>query len=121
MCFCWHGSSWFVSFDLKKHMRQWLKRETGCQDTGTAIVMGKKGELVWTDCPSDEEALRFAQQSSFLSFFSSHQRCSRGIHKTYTETSLRYSQLAPLTMFKERNTGFLNSRASLLSIKSLLF
>jgi fumarate hydratase class I len=57
-----------------------------CQDTGTAIVIGKKGQYVWTS-GRDEEAL------------------SRGIYRTYTETNLRYSQLAPLDMFKEVNTG----------------
>jgi fumarate hydratase class I len=57
-----------------------------CQDTGTAIVMGKKGQLVWTP-GGDEAAL------------------SRGIHQTYTGTNLRYSQLAPLDMFAEVNTG----------------
>ena len=57
-----------------------------CQDTGTAIIMGKKGQQVWTDA-SDEEAL------------------SRGVFKAYTETNLRYSQNAPLTMFEEKNTG----------------
>jgi fumarate hydratase class I len=57
-----------------------------CQDTGTAIVLGKKGQYVWTD-GNDEEAL------------------SRGIFRTYTETNLRYSQMAPLSMFKEVNTG----------------
>ena len=56
-----------------------------CQDTGTAIIMGKKGQFVWTD-GSDEEAL------------------SRGVFKTYTETNLRYSMLAPLGMFEEVNT-----------------
>ncbi len=56
-----------------------------CQDTGTAIVIGKKGQCVWTT-GSDEEAL------------------SRGIHRSFTETNLRYSQLAPLEMFKEVNT-----------------
>jgi fumarate hydratase class I len=58
----------------------------GCQDTGTAIVIGKKGQDVWTD-GDDERAL------------------SKGIHKTYTETNLRYSQMAPLDMYAERNTG----------------
>lgn len=58
----------------------------GCQDTGTGIVMGKKGQHVWTDM-SDEEHL------------------SRGIFDTYTKTNLRYSQVAPLTMFNEANTG----------------
>ena len=57
-----------------------------CQDTGTAIVMGKKGQRVWTG-GGDEAAL------------------SLGIRRTYTETNLRYSQLAALDMFKEVNTG----------------
>ena len=56
-----------------------------CQDTGTATVVGKKGEQVWTGC-NDAEWL------------------SKGIHKTYTEENLRYSQTAPLTMFEEVNT-----------------
>jgi fumarate hydratase class I len=56
-----------------------------CQDTGTAIVIGHKGGLVFTR-GSDEEAL------------------SRGIYETYTRTNLRYSQMAPLTMYEERNT-----------------
>ena len=56
-----------------------------CQDTGTAIVMGKKGQQVWTGC-NDAEAL------------------SKGIHKTYTEENLRYSQSAPLSMYEEVNT-----------------
>ncbi|MDJ0990978.1 MAG: FumA C-terminus/TtdB family hydratase beta subunit, partial [Desulfobacterales bacterium] len=57
-----------------------------CQDTGTAIVIGKKGQQVWTGA-SDEEAL------------------SRGVFKAYTETNLRYSQNAPLSMYEEKNTG----------------
>jgi fumarate hydratase class I len=57
-----------------------------CQDTGTAIVMGKKGELVLTG-GHDEKAL------------------SKGIYATYAESNLRYSQLAPLDLFKEKNTG----------------
>jgi fumarate hydratase class I len=57
-----------------------------CQDTGTAIVMAKKGENVFTGV-NDEAAL------------------ARGIHKTYTEGNLRYSQMAPLTMYDEKNTG----------------
>jgi fumarate hydratase class I len=56
-----------------------------CQDTGTAIVLGKKGQKVWTGV-DDEAAL------------------SRGIHRTYTETNLRYSQLSPLSTFEEINT-----------------
>jgi len=57
-----------------------------CQDTGTAIVMAKKGQYVWTD-GEDEAAI------------------SRGVFRTYTETNLRYSQLAPISMFQEKNTG----------------
>ncbi|HYZ34528.1 MAG TPA: fumarate hydratase [Crenalkalicoccus sp.] len=57
-----------------------------CQDTGTAIVFGKKGQRVWVE-GDEEEALSF------------------GIHRTYTETNLRYSQMAPLSMFEEVNTG----------------
>ena len=57
-----------------------------CQDTGTAIVMGKKGEQVWTNT-NDSEAL------------------SRGIYQTYQEDNLRYSQVAPIDMFTEKNTG----------------
>ena len=57
-----------------------------CQDTGTAIIVGKKGQQVWTG-GGDEEAL------------------SLGVYKTYTEENLRYSQNAPLDMYKEVNTG----------------
>jgi fumarate hydratase class I len=57
-----------------------------CQDTGTALVFGKKGQRVWVE-GDEEEAL------------------SRGVHRTYTETNLRYSQMAPLSMFEEVNTG----------------
>ena len=57
-----------------------------CQDTGTAIVFGKKGQRVWID-GDEEESLSY------------------GVHRTYTETNLRYSQMAPLTMFDEVNTG----------------
>ena len=56
-----------------------------CQDTGTAIVVGKKGQFVLTS-GDDEEAL------------------TRGIYNTYTTTNLRYSQLAPLSMYEEKNT-----------------
>lgn len=58
----------------------------GCQDTGTAIVMGKRGNHVLTD-GDDEKAL------------------SHGIFDTYTQTNLRYSQVAPLDMYTEKNTG----------------
>lgn len=56
-----------------------------CQDTGTAIIHGEKGQQVWTGY-CDEEAL------------------SKGVFKTYTEENLRYSQNAPLTMYEEVNT-----------------
>jgi fumarate hydratase class I len=57
-----------------------------CQDTGTATVVGKKGQAVWTGA-GDEEAI------------------SRGVHAAYTENNLRYSQNAPVTMWDEKNTG----------------
>ena len=56
-----------------------------CQDTGTAIIMGKKGQRVWTG-GGDEAAL------------------ARGVYNTYTEDNLRYSQNAPLDMYNEVNT-----------------
>jgi fumarate hydratase, class I len=58
----------------------------GCQDTGTAIVMGKKGQHVLTR-GGDEAAI------------------ARGVFDTYAEANLRYSQVAPLDMFEETNTG----------------
>jgi fumarate hydratase class I len=57
-----------------------------CQDTGTAIAMGKKGQQVWTG-------------------FDDATEIARGVHRAYAERNLRYSQLAPLSMFKETNTG----------------
>ena len=57
-----------------------------CQDTGTATIVGKKGQKVWTRC-RDEEML------------------SKGVFKTYTEENLRYSQTIPLDMYKEINSG----------------
>ena len=56
-----------------------------CQDTGTAIIMGKKGQRVWTGF-SDEEAL------------------SKGVFNAYTRNNFRYSQNAPLDMYREVNT-----------------
>lgn len=63
-----------------------------CQDTGTAIIMGKKGQQVWTHgsdgAPGgDEEAL------------------ARGVFRTFTGTNLRYSQVTPMSMYDEVNTG----------------
>ncbi len=56
-----------------------------CQDTGTACVIGKKGENVWTGCDDAEQL-------------------SAGVYTTYAEENLRYSQNAPLTMYEEVNT-----------------
>ena len=57
-----------------------------CQDTGTAIIMGYKGEKVFTNSDDNE----------FLSL---------GVYKTYKENNLRFSQLAPVSMFEEKNTA----------------
>ncbi len=57
-----------------------------CQDTGTAIVMGKRGQQVLTDGRDEEHV-------------------ARGVYDAYTKLNLRYSQLAPLTMWEEKNTG----------------
>src|SRR5467141_605612 len=77
----------FVAFDLLKNANIAAGKVLPmCQDTGTAIVMGKKGQQVWTG-GDDAAAL------------------SLGIRRTYTETNLRYSQVAPLSMYEEVNTG----------------
>ncbi|MDR0768401.1 MAG: fumarate hydratase [Dysgonamonadaceae bacterium] len=57
-----------------------------CQDTGTATIIAKKGQQIWTG-GGDEEAL------------------SKGVYKTYTEENLRYSQTIPLDMYTEKNSG----------------
>ncbi|MBY0275391.1 fumarate hydratase [Candidatus Binatia bacterium] len=57
-----------------------------CQDTGTAIAIGKKGHRVWTS-GNDEEAI------------------ARGVYETYTQTNLRYSQMSPVDLYDEVNTG----------------
>ncbi len=57
-----------------------------CQDTGTAIVVGTKGAQVWTD---------FDEKEAF----------SKGVYQAFQERNLRYSQIAPLDMFTEKNTG----------------
>jgi fumarate hydratase, class I len=77
----------FVALDLLKN----VNISAGgvlpmCQDTGTAIVMGKKSERVLTGA-DDGEAI------------------SQGVYDAYTRLNLRYSQLAPLTMWEEKNTG----------------
>jgi fumarate hydratase, class I len=77
----------FVAFDFLKNANIAAGKVLPmCQDTGTAIVMGKKGQQVWTGT-DDAAAL------------------SAGIRRTYTETNLRYSQVAPLSMYEEVNTG----------------
>ena len=77
----------FVAYDLLKNANISAGRILPmCQDTGTAIVMGKKGEGVWVD--GDDEAA-----------------ISEGVLRTYTGDNLRYSQMAALNMFDEVNTG----------------
>ena len=77
----------FVAMDLLKNANIAAGRIFPmCQDTGTAIVIGKKGEHVWVE-GDDEEAI------------------SEGIRRTYLTDNLRYSQLAPLDMFNEIGTG----------------
>mmetsp|Transcript_22317 Transcript_22317/g.66140 ORF Transcript_22317/g.66140 Transcript_22317/m.66140 type:complete len:617 (-) Transcript_22317:210-2060(-) len=77
----------FVAMELLKNANIASARVLpGCQDTGTAIVMGKRGHRVLTDGNDDE----------YL---------SGGAYDAYTKLNLRYSQVAPLDMFAERNTG----------------
>jgi fumarate hydratase class I len=61
-----------------------------CQDTGTAIVVAHKGDRVWTEDGNDSDDA---------------EALCEGIKKTYNECNLRYSQMAPLDMYKEANTG----------------
>ncbi len=76
----------FVAYDLLKNANIAAGGVLPmCQDTGTAIVMGKKGRLVWTE-GGDEAAI------------------AEGIRDAYHKRNLRYSQLAPISMFEERNT-----------------
>ncbi|TCD11810.1 fumarate hydratase [Oricola cellulosilytica] len=76
----------FVAYDLLKNANIAAGGVLPmCQDTGTAIIMGKKGRKVWTD-GGDEDAL------------------GAGVLDAYTKRNLRYSQLAPLSMFEEKNT-----------------
>src|SRR5579864_4950280 len=77
----------FVAYDLLKNANIAAGKVLPmCQDTGTAIVMAKKGQRVWTG-------------------FDDAAATSAGIRRTYTETNLRYSQVAPLSMYEEVNTG----------------
>src|ERR1700681_2747608 len=77
----------FVAFDLLKNANIAASMVLPmCQDTGTAIIMGKKGQKVWTG-GGDESAL------------------SQGVAAAYTDLNLRYSQVSPLSMYEEVNTG----------------
>src|SRR6202790_3655701 len=77
----------FVAYDFLKNANIAAGKVLPmCQDTGTAIVMAKKGQRVWTG-------------------FDDAAAISAGIRRTYTETNLRYSQVAPLSMYEEVNTG----------------
>lgn len=77
----------FVATELLKNAVIAAQRVfPSCQDTGTALVVAKKGENVFTGA-NDAEALSF------------------GIFETYRKRNLRYSQMAPLTMYEEKNTG----------------
>ena len=83
----------FVAYDLLKN----ANIAAGgllpmCQDTGTALVMGKKGERVWS---STSQARAFASDEEAL---------AHGIFSAYQEKNLRYSQLSPISMFEEKNT-----------------
>ena len=76
----------FVAYDLLKNANIAAGGVLPmCQDTGTAIVMGKKGRFVWSE-GDDESAI------------------AQGVKDAYEKKNLRYSQLAPLTMFEEKNT-----------------
>jgi len=77
----------FVALDLLKNAVISAEGEFPmCQDTGTALVIGKKGQRIWTGF-SDEKAI------------------TEGVFNAYRKHNLRYSQLAPLAMFEEKNTG----------------
>ena len=77
----------FVAYTLLENAQTAAEGELpSCQDTGTAIVMAKKGENVYTGI-DDAEAL------------------SKGIYNTFKNRNLRYSQIVPMSMFDEKNTG----------------
>jgi fumarate hydratase class I len=80
------GNDRFVAYDLLKNANIAAGGVLPmCQDTGTAIIMGKKGRLIWTQ-GGDEAAL------------------AQGIADAYEKKNLRYSQLSPVSMFEEKNT-----------------
>ncbi len=77
----------FVALDLLRNAVIAAEGEfPSCQDTGTAIIVGKKGEMVFTSV-DDKELL------------------SEGVYNTYQKQNLRFSQMAPLTFYEEKNTG----------------
>ena len=77
----------FVALTMLRNAEVAAKGELPfCQDTGTAICHGEKGQLVYTGCDDAE-------------------KISKGVYDTYTECNLRYSQNAPLNMYDEVNTG----------------
>ena len=77
----------YVAFEMLKNAAISSQFEFPmCQDTGTAVIIGKKGQQVWTGF-SDEAVL------------------SKGVFNAYTKNNLRYSQNAPLTLYEEKNTG----------------
>jgi len=77
----------FVAYTLLKNAQTAVEGQLpSCQDTGTAIVMAKKGENVYTG----------ANDAEFL---------SKGIYNTFQERNLRYSQIVSLSMFEEKNSG----------------
>ena len=77
----------FVAYTLLQNAQVAAEGQLpSCQDTGTAIVMGKKGENVWTG----------AEDAEWL---------SKGIYNTYQNRNLRYSQVVPISMFDEKNSG----------------
>src|SRR5207244_9616019 len=81
------GNDRFVAYDLLKNANIAAGGVLPmCQDTGTAIIMGKKGRFIWTE-GEDEAAL------------------AEGARDAYLKKNLRYSQLAPLSMFEEKNTA----------------
>jgi fumarate hydratase, class I len=81
------GNDKFVALELLKNANIAAAGVLpGCQDTGTAIIMGKKGQYVFTGA-NDHEAI------------------ARGVFDTYQTSNLRYSQLAAQSMFEEKNTG----------------
>jgi fumarate hydratase, class I len=90
----------FVATELLKNAVIAAERVfPSCQDTGTAIVFGKKGEAVWTE-GDDEETF------------------SKGIFDAFQKKNLRYSQLAPLSLYEEKNTGTnLPAQIDLMAVK----